>query len=290
MEVVHFKDPREFQDRVLEYLAKREAENNLILGILANLIYGDYSDNPPYLAVFEDAGTIHGVSLCTPPWPTLVSYENPPPEDEVVKVMLGDMRASLQEDFTGLTGNKEFVTNLVSQWEKDTGEKAILKTSMRIYKLEEVQPVSGIPGRMRPAQKEDRKTLVDFFVGFQRDAHHEDPDLDRAKKQVDGFFSSDDPFRGLMIWEKDDQPVSMAGYAGPTPNGIRIAAVYTPPEMRRKGYASALTAAVSQFLLDQDYRFCFLFTDLLNPTSNHIYQHIGYQPVNDVDRYMLGEE
>ena len=288
MEVIHFKDPQEFQNQILEYLVKHEAENNLILGILANLVYGDYSDNPPYLAVFEVSGTIQAVSLCTPPWPVLVSFENPPPEDEVLKVMLGDMRAVLQENFTGLTGNKEFVTNLVAQWEKNTGEKAILKTSMRIYRLEEVQPVSGIPGRMRPAEKGDWNLLVDFFAGFQRDAHHEDPDFDRINKQVEAYFSSDNQFRGLMIWERDDQPVSMVGYAGPTPNGIRIGAVYTPPEMRRNGYASALTAAVSQLLLDQGYRFCFLFTDLLNPTSNHIYQEIGYKPVNDVDRYMFG--
>ena len=90
-----------------------------------------------------------------------------------------------------------------------------------------------------------------------------------------------------MIWEKKGIPVSMAGYAGPTPNGIRIGAVYTPPEQRKKGYASAVTGGLSQHMLDLGYRFCFLFTDLLNPTSNHIYQQIGYKPVCDVDRYVF---
>ena len=77
----------------------------------------------------------------------------------------------------------------------------------------------------------------------------------------------------------------MAGYAGPTPNGIRIGAVYTPPDLRRQGFASAVTASLSQHLLDQGRKFCFLFTDLLNPTSNKIYQQVGYRPVSDVDRY-----
>ena len=90
-----------------------------------------------------------------------------------------------------------------------------------------------------------------------------------------------------MIWEVDNTPVSMAGYAGPTPNGIRIGAVYTPPELRNNGYASAVTAGLSQYLLDSGKDFCFLFTDLLNPTSNKIYQQIGYQPVCDVDRYLF---
>ena len=65
--------------------------------------------------------------------------------------------------------------------------------------------------------------------------------------------------------------------------------MYTPPEQRGHGYASAATAALSQLLLERGRRFCFLFTDLANPTSNHIYQTIGYQPVCDVDIYHFAE-
>ncbi len=77
-------------------------------------------------------------------------------------------------------------------------------------------------------------------------------------------------------------------HGSPTPSGIRIGPVYTPPADRRQGYASALVAAASQTLLDQGRRFCLLFTDLANPTSNHVYQAIGYEPVTDVDQYRLG--
>ncbi len=66
---------------------------------------------------------------------------------------------------------------------------------------------------------------------------------------------------------------------------MRIGPVYTPPEQRGHGYASALVAGVSQWLLDAGNQFCFLFTDLRNPTSNHIYQVIGYQPVGDFTEY-----
>ena len=47
------------------------------------------------------------------------------------------------------------------------------------------------------------------------------------------------------------------------------------------GMQSALTAALTQQLLGRS-RFCFLFTDLANPTSNSIYQRIGYRPVTDI--------
>jgi predicted GNAT family acetyltransferase len=75
--------------------------------------------------------------------------------------------------------------------------------------------------------------------------------------------------------------VSLAGFGGPTPNGLRIGPVYTPPEHRGHGYGSAVTAAASQGALDRGKRFCFLYTDLANPTSNAIYMRLGYRPVCD---------
>jgi predicted GNAT family acetyltransferase len=89
---------------------------------------------------------------------------------------------------------------------------------------------------------------------------------------------------GAYLWE-DGEPVSLAGCGSPTPNGIRVGPVYTPPARRGRGYASALTAQLTSLLLSSGHRFCFLFTDLANPTSNRIYQRIGYEPVSDVDEY-----
>jgi predicted GNAT family acetyltransferase len=75
--------------------------------------------------------------------------------------------------------------------------------------------------------------------------------------------------------------VSLAGFGGPTPHGIRIGPVYTPRQQRGRGYGSAVTAAVSQLNLGRGRRFCFLYTDLANPTSNAIYLRLGYEPVCD---------
>jgi len=67
-----------------------------------------------------------------------------------------------------------------------------------------------------------------------------------------------------------------------TQHGEAISYVYTPPQFRRRGYATAMVAHLSQVLLDEGKRFCTLYTDLSNPTSNRIYQEIGYKPVADV--------
>ena len=85
----------------------------------------------------------------------------------------------------------------------------------------------------------------------------------------------------MYLWLDDGRPVSLTGVGGLTPHGIRVGPVYTPPELRGRGYASNLVAAASQLQLETGRTFVFLFTDLTNPTANRIYQAIGYEPVID---------
>jgi uncharacterized protein len=82
-------------------------------------------------------------------------------------------------------------------------------------------------------------------------------------------------------------PVSLAAGRQFSSTAGRIGSVYTPPEYRRKGYATACVAALSQKLLDEGCERCFLLTDLANLTSNHIYQEIGYIPVCDWHEYSI---
>jgi predicted GNAT family acetyltransferase len=91
----------------------------------------------------------------------------------------------------------------------------------------------------------------------------------------------------LFIWDTPTGPASIAAWARPTPNGVGINLVYTPPELRGNGYASNCVAALSQHLLDSGKRFCTLYTDLANPTSNKIYRNIGYKHVCDSKRIIF---
>jgi predicted GNAT family acetyltransferase len=104
-----------------------------------------------------------------------------------------------------------------------------------------------------------------------------DPGRAEAREAVEHRLAPGDG--GFELWEDGGEVVSLSGWGGPTPNGIRIGPVYTPPEHRGRGYATALVAGLSQALLDGGRRFCFLYTDLANPTSNAIYERIGYVKV-----------
>ena len=134
---------------------------------------------------------------------------------------------------------------------------------------------------MRTATNDDRELLIDWVEEFLIEAVGGSAN-ERAEDIVDSALQTGS--RTFYLWEDDGRPVSMAGVTGPTPNGIRVGPVYTPPGSRRRGYGSAVTAAASQAQLDAGRTFVFLFTDLDNPTSNRIYQAIGYEPVIDVDQ------
>ena len=77
----------------------------------------------------------------------------------------------------------------------------------------------------------------------------------------------------------------MAAWNRPTRRGVAVNQVYTPPQWRRRGYAINAVAQLSSLLLARGRGFCCLFTDKANPTSNSIYQQIGYRHIGDCRHY-----
>ncbi|NMG11196.1 GNAT family N-acetyltransferase [Brasilonema sp. UFV-L1] len=164
-------------------------------------------------------------------------------------------------------------------WHSLTGQSYHLKMALRAFQLEQVQPIFKATGELRLAtRKSDRELLIRWYEAFALEA------LGTVESKVEPIVERLLQLGIAYIWE-DKIPVSMACHVRVTPNGAGVSVVYTPPEHRRKGYASACVAALSQTLLNQGNRYCFLFTDLANPTSNHIYEAIGYQPVGDLFDY-----
>jgi predicted GNAT family acetyltransferase len=137
---------------------------------------------------------------------------------------------------------------------------------------------------MRPYQESDRDLVIAWMDAFVDEALPEAPPED-AEHWLERTLSN--PDGGVVLWLDGEQPVSFSGYGGLTPNGIRVGPVYTPPGLRRRGYASALVAELTKRLLEGGRKFCFLFTDLANPTSNSIYQRVGYEPVSDADQWVF---
>jgi predicted GNAT family acetyltransferase len=212
----------------------------------------------------------------TPPWNLVLSCTGEP---EALTALAADLDAR-GITIPGVTGPVEAAGLFAEAWSRTHGLTIGPRVAERIYRLEHVVPPLGVTGTFRLATSADRDLLAAWVDAFLLEALDR-ADPDEAAALVDRSFRAGT--RTWYLWE-DGEPVSAAAAGGPTPNGIRIGPVYTPPERRRRGYASALVAATSQVQLDKGRRFIFLFTDLANPTSNKIYQAIGYEPVIDVDQ------
>ncbi|MGH3650155.1 MAG: GNAT family N-acetyltransferase, partial [Acidimicrobiia bacterium] len=137
----------------------------------------------------------------------------------------------------------------------------------------------------RQASHDDVEVLIAWVLAFQGEAIGHAADEDRIRRNVERRLAAPSTRRGFWLHVVDDRPVAMSGHSGPTPNGIRIGPVYTPPGERGHGYATNLVATQSQWLLDHGHRFCFLYTDLSNPVSNSIYERIGYRQVAESAAY-----
>lgn len=143
-----------------------------------------------------------------------------------------------------------------------------------------MREVRRAPGRMRVAGQGDTPTVLAWLTAFADEAHGEAPHVEEAEATY--RLREADPDGAWLVWD-DGGPVSLAGYGSPTPTGTRVGPVYTPPELRGRGYATSLVAELTTERLAAGLAFCFLFTDLGNPTSNAIYAKIGYKPVADWD-------
>ena len=277
MELNRHENAADFLARAGDFLAAREAEHNLILGLGSRLqreplLYGE----PAYLTTVEDGGQVVGVTMRTPPHNLILSEID---DENAIPLLLEDARGVFGT-LPGVVGPKAPAAEFAELWQEATGADARVEIEQRCFRAEQVRPPVNVAGAMRGYEPRDREVAVRWMDAFVDEALH-GPEPESAEVFVDR--RSEDPDAGLVLWENDGETVSMAGFGGPTPNGIRIGPVYTPPELRGRGYASALTAALTQRLLDDGRRFCFLFTDLANPTSNSIYQRIGYRAVSDVD-------
>jgi len=263
----------DFLEQAGELLLRDEARHNLAFGIASFTL-----DHPDVYAelrgwVVREAGDVVGAALRTPPYNLVLARPRTPGALEA-------LAEAITEDLPGVVGAVPEVDGFASLWSALRGVTAATRFDQRIYALEELVPARGVDGVMRRASVEDRELVLEWMTAFTHEALRGDDDPGRIERSVDARLGAEGA-GGICLWMWEGQPVSLAGFGGPTPNGLRIGPVYTPPQHRGHGYGSAVTAVASQVALDRGKRFCFLYTDLANPTSNAIYLRLGYRPVCD---------
>ena len=279
-----FKTAADFLRESRSALEANEAANNLIFGLALRLErYPEQFKSPAYFAVMRYKSELQAAVLMTPPHNGVVMSTNPDYSAEAFDLVTRNLRNE-NWPVPGVLGPNEAALSFAMVWSSLTGKTYTLNMHERVYELRKMLPPPQPSGRMRLATNADLALVARWVLEFGAEALPQEIStaedaLELAKTRLDNH--------DFYLWE-DEQPVALAGRTRPTPNGYCIGPVYTPPAFRRKGYATALTAALSQVLLDSGKKFTALFTNLSNPTANNIYQKIGYRPVCDFDLYTFG--
>jgi RimJ/RimL family protein N-acetyltransferase len=230
-----------------------------------------YGGGPPRFGCWRSpSGEIAGALMHTPPHRVHVS---PLPQEAVEP--LAELLAASPRAATGVDLESSAVPSFLAAWRERTGCGATPGLRSRLYRLERLAaPAPPSPGRPRPFAEPDRELVtawVESFTGQTGQA------ASSARRLIDEWLARG----GLTLWEDDGRPVSMAAASRIVAGSSRISAVYTPPGHRGRGYATAATAEATRLARSRGAEEMALFTDLTNPTSNAIYQRIGYRPVHD---------
>jgi GNAT superfamily N-acetyltransferase len=254
MRIRRLPDAAAFFDVAGAFLVEHEALNNLLLGIASSSKADPTRDDrSKYFAAVMDGDHVVGAARMTPPHHLQLS----PLPDAAIDAVVGDL-ASGGWTLPGVNGPTATSDAFAAAWCAARGGRASVHMNLRGFEL----------------------TLVGaWYRAFygEADIHAGPiPPEENARRAIrDGR---------VFLWD-DGGPVAQTVLSGRTPNGARIGGVYTPTDVRRRGYATALVAEVSRAQLAAGRKFCFLLTDLANPVSNSIYPKIGYRAVADFREY-----
>ncbi len=275
MKYTEYENTDDFLARAGENLERQEAVNGLMLGLSLRLrenklFYG----SQPLFATVGESNAIDLIVLMTPPHKLQILAPHEADEKAFEK-----LAAELHErrwPVPGVIAENAAAESFADKWTRITGKNFEMGKKQRIFELREVRHPVYPPGEFNRVTLEGLELAREWVRSF-----HEETDTSVNPDEEDRAVHNRIKTGTLWFWN-DSQPVSMAARGRPTPNGEAVNMVYTPPERRRNGFATAVVARLSQRILDRGKRFCTLYTDLSNPVSNNIYMKIGYVPQADV--------
>jgi len=271
MEIHSHRDGTRLLERAGAWLEERPAENNLPLGLCQPPAPGSLSEPGDVklgrlFLTIEEGGAPIGVCLWRPPTPLILTRM----PASAVPVLVAHLQGlGIRPEYA--EGPAETASLFAEAWIRAVGGRATCHLHEGIYQCSRVERPVGVSGHLRWATAAEAPLLSDWVQAFAVEGHLPEPVRRSMLDSLPGRIQAGT----LAVWE-NERPVCMAWASGATPQGIRIGGVYTPPNERRRGHASACTAALTQRMLDAGRRCCFLYTDFTNPTSNKIYQAIGY--------------
>lgn len=281
MKFQRYDNAKDFAKVANPFLEKNEDKFSLFLGVLQAIKDGKYED--PYMATIEEDGELLALFQMTPPHPFNIICVNENRMEECIELSINEL---IQQSISinSIISVKEWAYAFAQKWQEKTGQSFSVLMDQGLYRLDKIdESLEKSPGSWRYATHGDAPLIEKWYSQFEKDTGLLNTAPEEIKKRVKLMLDAKEAF----LWENEGQIVSMMKKSRPTANGVTVSLVFTPKEERKKGYARTMVAAGSKELL-KEFQFCVLYTDMLNPTSNKIYQEIGYKKL--IDSVHLGFE
>ncbi|MEV0961382.1 GNAT family N-acetyltransferase [Streptomyces sp. NPDC049910] len=236
-----------------------------------------YGGRAPLFGLLERAGEVLAAFHRVPPRLGLGLTSLTPEQADGLAVRL----AALGHSLPSVSADHGTAAAFAAAWHRRTGATPVLRVRLRLHRLGALTPPEPFPaGRGRLVGESDREQLMRWCGEFAADVG-ETVSIDAGSWAGTRFADKDYTF-----WETPDgTPVAMAG-ANPMVAGvIQVDPVYTPAHLRGRGYAGAVTTEVSRAARASGAKEVVLFANAANPTSNALYQRLGYVPIADWSAY-----
>ncbi len=294
--VAFVDDPAEFLAAAGEWLARDPVTATVVATVAqreaAAIAQGRPLPDAPfhwYAVVRDPAGEIVGVAMRTAPFAPYPPYLLPMPD--AAAAALAAALLARGEEVGGANGALPATQVLVEAIAQPSGAAVTTAMHTRLFELGELVEPRPTEGRLRPVRLAEAPLALEWTLRFFADAD-EQAGRPPGTHAAEGFTVADAERKigegTFWFWVDDtDRPVHLTGANPPAYGVARIGPVYTPVELRGRGYASAAVAEVSRLLRDGGARVT-LFTDQANPTSNGIYVALGYRPVVDTIELRVG--
>ncbi len=279
--IQYFQDSERFAVKAKYFLLKHEIQNVLLFSITNSLLKNKnaYGSEDPMLIIVETHGKPVLIAIQTPPHNLLLSYT----DDDASIDFLAETLATQHSQLPGILGYKGGVSRFIAIWKIKTGKSTRLTMKERIHRLDQVNPKYLNLFTVKPVKEDDFPLILDWKQRFIDEALENEPITEESRNRLMQAIRK----QKIFALYHEGKIRSITQMAGKTPHGNFVNLVYTPPEYRKQGYATACVAEVSQKILQNGNDYCCLFTDLANPTSNHIYHLIGFKPIMDVNQFQF---
>ncbi|MGX1970850.1 GNAT family N-acetyltransferase [Streptomyces kronopolitis] len=269
------QDPETFEAAAGAFLRSRPVRHTVLLSVVSSLrsLGADaYGARAPEFGWWRpgEAAPVGAAFVWTPPRTALLS----PMPDEAADALV-EMLVAERSGIPGVKAGHAVAEAVSGAWQRHHGGTVTCVQRLRLHRLDRlIEPSPAPAGTARRATTADRELLLAWSTAFATEI---------GGTPRDGARAVDERIAGgrWLLWESGGRPVSMACHTAPLAGAARVGPVYTPPELRGRGYAGAVTAAVSRSVRARGTRQVLLFTDLANPTSNALYRRLGYRPVED---------